>query len=404
MLGYRKRSFFIAHSLLRELRANLENLEVLKSLQQLLFREIVRTETKIRQLKSELRSVQAIRNKNSAKRSSYLRNRIDKVRQVAFTWRCFGDAIAFLYMDRFALKQCFYSIENQNPKQDAGFLSDKSGLYNELLLLEEALASGVPALLTDLTNTIRHGDICLMGESDPYLIEVKTSKELNSRGKRQRRALTKLREFFETDRADDLRGFSNIRRAEIIGPEQTRIDELKACIDQAIEKGVSVCQPELGLVYIAVTDSSAEFMGADLLSEIKSPWGYLLNEFKSKREWAPFYPFTLSILDADHLWNFIRGNLYLSVLFDEEAACTIAKAKGHEINFDRENDLYPLRVKLPDSDQTAGISRQMISRIAMEFLSLEWAITTFVEIVEKGHQDFAAETGTVEGTVTTVSI
>jgi hypothetical protein len=41
----------------------------------------------------------------------------------------------------------------------------------------------VPALLVDLTNTIRHGDICLMGESDPCLIEMKASKNLDSRGK-----------------------------------------------------------------------------------------------------------------------------------------------------------------------------------------------------------------------------
>ena len=49
---------------------------------------------------------------------------------------------------------------------------------NELVLLDSALKHNVPALLVDLTNTIRHGDVCLMGESDPYLIEAKASKNL----------------------------------------------------------------------------------------------------------------------------------------------------------------------------------------------------------------------------------
>jgi hypothetical protein len=161
MLGYRKKSFARAHSLLNTLRANLDDLDTLKSLQQLLFGEVVRTERKIRELKSELKNVIQAGGANAAKRSSGLRSRIEKVRQCAYVWRCFGDAIAFLYMDKFALKQCFYNVENGNPKQDAGFIADKSGLPNEIALLEFALQQHVPALLVDLTNTIRHGDICL---------------------------------------------------------------------------------------------------------------------------------------------------------------------------------------------------------------------------------------------------
>ena len=81
-------------------------------------------------------------------------------------------------MDKFALKHTLYSTENTNPKQDAGFIAGKEGLSNELAVIDDALEHNVPALLVDLTNTIRHGDICLMGAADPYLIEVKASKKL----------------------------------------------------------------------------------------------------------------------------------------------------------------------------------------------------------------------------------
>jgi hypothetical protein len=170
VLGYRKKSFKRAHEMLRALRADQKNLAVLKALQQLLCGEIVRAEQKIRRLKSELEGVVKSRGEGAAKRSSYLRNRIEGLRQCAFVWRSFGDAIAFMYMDKFALKQTYYNIENSNPKQDAGFLSDKYGLSYEMAFLESALSAQVPALLVDLTNTIRYGDVCLMGGFRPSVV------------------------------------------------------------------------------------------------------------------------------------------------------------------------------------------------------------------------------------------
>jgi hypothetical protein len=120
-------------------------------IQQLLFREIARAEKTIRKLKSNLRAIQGTGARTPEKRSSYLKNRIEKVRQVAYVWRCFGDGIAFIYMDKFALKQCFYSTKNTNPRQDAGFMTDKR--------LERDSPSGVGA---------RTKDSCVVGRSDQY--------------------------------------------------------------------------------------------------------------------------------------------------------------------------------------------------------------------------------------------
>jgi hypothetical protein len=176
MLGYRRKSFAQAHAMLNALRANQDDLGMLKALQQLLCRELLRAERKIRELKSELKNNAQTGGASAPKRSSFLRNRIEGLRQCAYVWRCFGDAIAFTYMDKFALKQCFYSTEKDKPKSPAGFIADKSGLSNEIALLEFALKKRVPALLADLTNTIRHGDICLMSGSDPALIEPSRQK------------------------------------------------------------------------------------------------------------------------------------------------------------------------------------------------------------------------------------
>src|SRR5690349_22597770 len=112
MFGYRRHSFASVHNLLQALRANRDDLATLKELQKRLLREIIRAEKKIRELKAELRGLEGKSGSTAEKRSAYLRNRIEGFRQCAYIWRCFGDAIAFLYMDKFALKHCFYSTEN----------------------------------------------------------------------------------------------------------------------------------------------------------------------------------------------------------------------------------------------------------------------------------------------------
>ena len=128
-----------------------------------------------------------------------------------YIWRCFGDAIAFLFMDKFALKQTFFNTHNCNAKQDAGFLAGKAGLSGEWMVMEEFLSKGIPALISDLTNTIRHGDVCVMIGPEPHLIEVK-SGTLDSRGRRQKNSIRQLMEFFKTDEAEGLRGLGKVRR------------------------------------------------------------------------------------------------------------------------------------------------------------------------------------------------
>jgi hypothetical protein len=75
--------------------------------------------------------------------------------------------------------------------------------------MEEGLAAGIPCLLADLTNTIRHGDVCFMVGADPRLVEVKTGRKLDRRGRRQIKSIEQLQRFFETDHASGLRETPN---------------------------------------------------------------------------------------------------------------------------------------------------------------------------------------------------
>lgn len=383
MLGYRKQSFARAHELLSALRSNLDDLDTLRALQQLLIREIIRTERKGRQIRNELKGVQSNGGSAGQKRAGALKRHLEKVRQVAYVWRCFGDAIAFCYMDKFALKQCFYSSHSTNPKQGSGFLSDKDGLASEIAFVEMALQKEIPAILTDITNTIRFGDVCLMGESDPYLIEVKSSGQRDRRGRRQQRDLEHLREFFETDKVEMLRGIGPAHRVAMEEPEVNYIDQLQLSIAAALKDGHSVTQPEVGLYYIVFAG------GATPISEVleslsfKSPWFFSLNMMKNQRVWTPYLPFTLSIKEHDQLWGFIRGDIFIMVVLDFEQLRAIAIEAGMPSQLDLSNEDYPLQIEIPGMERPAQVSSHLLTRIGLEFVSPRWLVQTSIDSMKK---------------------
>jgi hypothetical protein len=379
MLGYRKHSFVHAHKLLCTLRGNLEDLEALRELQKLLLREIMRAEDKIRQFKSELRKVAGPENAETAKRLGYLNGRIEGFRQCAYIWRCFGDAIAFLYLDRFSLKQCFYSTETTKSKQDAGFILGKEGLANEIAILESALKHGIPAVLADLTNTIRHGDVCLLGGADPYLIEAKLGKNINRRGKKQKRSLRKLHTFYETDKSTSLRGIPELRRRSHTTPERSYLDVINECIQDSMNAGHAVREPERGLYYLVVTDKGPKLEAVlDTLGLKNAVCPFFLNQHKADRTWAPYFPFVLSISNCDHLWEFVRGNLFIIVFVEIDVLCRIAHDEDYKATFDSDNEEYPLRIETPDGG-TIGVSSHILMRIGMEFLSPRWIVRSSLE-------------------------
>lgn len=291
MLGYRKKSFGLAHKFLSNIRQNLNDLNALVELQKLLLSEIIRAEIKIRELKSTRTLLQDAHNVSAKqkKRIQYLTNRIEGYRQLNYIWRSFGDAVAFLYLDKFALKQTYFNTANPYPKQGAGFIAGKGGLESEITMLENALAADVPAVLVDLTNSIRHGDICLLGEADPYLIEVKSTGKINNqRGRRQARSIRQLHEFFESDYSEQLRGFSEVRRASTGIEEQTYEDEINRCIEKAFATGEGMVSPEESVYYVALTDTTTPLDMIFSKLNIQEPWVFILNMYKSNRSWSPY--------------------------------------------------------------------------------------------------------------------
>ncbi|AVT81416.1 hypothetical protein [Rhodopseudomonas palustris] len=385
MLGYRRKSLDRAHNLLTMLKDNPEDIESLRDLQQLLLHEIMRTETSGRKVKADLRAVQGGAAHSKAKRAWSLKSRLEKIRQVAFIWRTFGDAIAFLYLDKFALKQTFYSVESTAPQQTSGFLSDKTGLYSEIAALEAILESGVPAMLTDITNTIRHGDICILVGPDPFLVEVKSSSGLDRRGRRQRDELKRLQAFFETDEVDMLRGLGPARRVSASVEQVDYSEEINSCIERALSCGYDVTQPEPGVYYVVFACKHNQVQVNEVLDSLvlKQPWFFSLNELKNLRAWMPYVPFTASLKSREHLWAFIRGDVYILVVLDFQKLLDVAECCGATARIDLNNAEYPLWIKVSHLEAEIAVSTHILRRVGLEFMSPASLVKAAIESVEK---------------------
>ena len=235
-------------------------MQLLLSLQGELLRRISHTEARIAEFRSRWQASRTqIRGGRLPKRDTVrlkqklaaTGKRLKQFQWLLFVWRCFGDGIAFTYLDKWAMKPLLYNVQNPCAKEKAGNILGKEGLKSEIALLREAIKFGVPTLLTDLTNSIRHGDLCLLSGSDPHLLEVKSSKNSNQRVSRQIDSISSIHSYLAADEAFNVRGTPHIRRVELAIPERNYLDQLDASITAALRDGLFVTDLELGTRRVA---------------------------------------------------------------------------------------------------------------------------------------------------------
>ena len=375
MFGYRRHSFKTVFELLSAIRANPGDLTTLLGIQELLISEIILAEERVRENKTKARL-------GHGGTSEYFSARAKSLQNTIYYWKMFGDAIAFLYLDRFALKHVHYNTHNLNPKQSAGFISGSVGFERELEVVRSLLGAGHPCVLTDLTNTIRYGDVCVLHGPDPMLIEVKASKAKGRRRGRQRKNLEKLSEFYGTDELDGLRGLSRVRRVATHTECKTFGAAFNRCINAAYHAGHAVVSPEEGVYYIAVVKARNPL--SEIFEHVKAnePWVFLPNTLKSDRMWAPYYPFTLLIDSRRAPYDFILGRLVIVVILDTAVIKKRIGEMGYvpEIVLESES---PVRARTTDMKGEARISQHLLLRAALEAVSLEWIIRVGLKTFER---------------------
>lgn len=382
MIARRRIAFLRLCALLRSIEADLDNFAAVRALNLGILKEVLRDEAHVvrlrglikvlnRRLKSERPSrSEALQLRKQIKRHE---DAVTRYRNQLFIWRCLGDGLAYAYISTFNIKHAFFETTSPCAKQDAGYVTGKSGLQHELALLLSAIQHRVPAVLCDITNTIRYGDICLLGGGDPVPMEVKSKPGvLNQRGKRQAARLAELEGFLRNDYAAGFRGMPEVRRVEYAVPYRDCIDDVNACIQAARDDGWNVVCPERGLIYVAM-------FGETPIDEILGHLGmtkpilFILNTDKCEKTWVPYLPFVNSIRGLDDLYDFVIGELFLIVAIDAATMCDRLAMPGWRVSLLGLSDPVILLEEI-ESGGKVVVSNQFIGRLGYEFMSLDWFV------------------------------
>jgi hypothetical protein len=389
----RKKAFRQLFRLIREVEGHPDDLASVRELNLLVLKEVLRDEQALLRHKGTQRALnmQLKTGRGSKEASAAIRARLKRItgyiaarEDQIFIWKCFGDALAYIYLDKFSVKHAFFETDRLGIKQDAGSISGKEGLQQETDLVLEIIDHGVPAVLCDITNTLRHGDVCILATSDPLVFEVKTGAKLNRRGKRQLAKLQQLHSFLATDRASEFRGRKGTtKRIELDVPPRDNLQALNDCIAHARRDGQRVVQPEPGVTYAAIYTNTKPDVDALCSKRVgKANAVFFLNDRKNDRAWPPYMPFVASIRDEEHLLDFIEGRLFLMVVIDAQVLCDLMSNDEWAVRYRPVHD-YVIQCRHRPTKDGFGVSDQFFARAAYEFVSLAWMAEAHRPSVER---------------------
>ena len=359
MIAQYKKAIIKIKAMLNDLVLDQGNLKLLLDIQLEIIKYILMIEKRIRKLKTMGEST------SSAKHA-------------LFQFKAFGDALAFVYIDRFNLKQLAYNIDNVKFKNRSGFITDKDGFQNELNMLKEFLDSDYPCMLCDITNSIRYGDILMLfSGGDPIIVECKTKKQNSMRERRQVETLKKLDEFYEKDIKKMKKGTLTVTRSSTLLPLVTYEEKMNILINEARKKGAASEQIEKGLYYFVFFDKSK--IATEIQKyKIAHIWSEILNEWKDNDANISYYPFPLLIEKPIDYLEFLMGEYTITVVIDASKIGKKLANKGvvfeTEENSDYPFEFYIMNKATKEAESTYAISIHIINRIFLEFISLDWLI------------------------------
>ncbi|MGA2167244.1 MAG: hypothetical protein ABSG62_03475 [Terracidiphilus sp.] len=376
----------------QELRANaLEKRTLALDIQEQLLYRIGRAERLIRQIRKDIRSIKkALAQPGTSKdvaRKAKARNlagtdRIEQQKTLISVLRSIGDSIAFIYGDRWDLKQLV-------QKEESGFLTGKKGTRLERGLLRKAFEVGATVVMNDLTHTLRHGDITLFrpdlwpdGGSPFLLIEAKSGRGGNRvRAARQMSATQQISEYLATDKREANGGLW--RRISVNEHPQYHFAEVTRMISNLPDAGWLVEEVEPGLHYALIDCANELETFEPIFGELfgrSRPFMMSVNETKNHH--LAYYPFPLCIQEPDAVFRFYNGEFVMFVIVDLEH---VNKALApHSIKvIPNESDEYPWQVSstAEHNEHEIGVSYlgfHPLGRLAAEFLRLDWLLENMV--------------------------
>jgi len=348
-------------------------------------------------LKKELTRRDLTREVSRKIKARYASNneRMEEQKDLLVVLRSIGDCIAFIYGDRWDLKQMVL-------KEEPGFLTGKSGTRLERKILREAFAAGATVVMNDLTHTLRFGDITLFrpdlwpdGGSPFVWFEVKSGRGGDaSRMLRQQAASEHIGNYLATDRREADGGV--YQRVELLNEPVYHFEVVSRLMSTLPRGGWLLEEIEPGLHYILI-DGERKQEGYEEIfgSVLKQSRSFLLNVNEMKQLQRGYYPFPLSISDPEAFYRFLNGEFVMFVVVDLDQVNRQLSGRSVTVSA---SDLegYPWKVSLDDPDipvelRESFVGLHPIGRLAAEFISLAWLVENLVSSpIQSAMEDYLA--------------
>ena len=330
---------------------------------------IVETERRISKLKKE-------RPKDSRK--------IEEAKERRQLLKLIGTTVAWILLE---FDRAY--IRNFARGGDPGFISGKEGLKLERLVLKQAFSiENHAAILHDITNCLRTGDLSVVGPEGIRPLELKLRKEkrkLDRRERRQKRKGDIILEFYRKGiSAKIIPGMTSVKHS-TEKPDKHNWKETSATIEEAVKNGHGIRIVEECLIYIAFRD--------ELPNEIFSRYDKLFKDSyfifgchdHHIKGLPSIMPFTCFELPFQHKEKLFFREINFCVMLDINSLCRILEENGFHCKRLKDSDRGVLEIfnvgKGKLGPLTVGYG--LTNRLLYECLSVETILDYMKEMSEK---------------------
>lgn len=360
-------------------------------IQEQLLHRIGRAERLIRKIRAESRLIKKTlarpgtpRNVARQAKASCVagEKRIEQQRTLLSVLRSIGDSIAFIYGDRWDLKQMAL-------KEDSGFISGKRGTRLERKILRKSFEMGATVVMNDLTHTLRHGDITVFrpdlwpnGGSPFLLFEVKSGRGGdNSRKFRQLAAAKSVFDYLATDEREANGGVW--RRVSVNQQPRYHFEQATRMMTTLPHAGWLMEEVEPGLHYVLIDCARNTLEYNSIFGDVLSRGcSSVINVNEIKEQRLAYYPFPLSIQNPNALFRFYNGEFVMFVIVELDRVNEVLSRHSMRATFTG-NDEYPWLITSNGTDvvpelRTSYVGFHPVGRLAAEFLCLAWLLENMV--------------------------
>lgn len=381
--GWYRRRLTKLISDLRRLENDKARLSLLLELQRQLRGAILQAEKRILSVKTKLaenkRVLRSARLQKSAARAlkDEINRRHDELegyQALLRGYRAIGDGIAHCYFQA-------HDLRTLAIRENPGFISGKAGAKLEIQTLSKIIENKRAAVLCDITNTLRYGDIAVVTGDAPMFLEMKSGRSRTDQDQSQLEKIRHVVEYLHTDKGRDIYGLpGEFRRVTLPFYFDNHVDRVNDLIVRTYKDPSQFLSEEVekGLWYCAMLPNDQEVSTRfdavlrPILDRCVLPDLALLNA--AKPNWDSFYPYSLTLRDPNHVIDFMQGSLFLYVIADIEELRKLYASLGYTAKIDL-GGLSPIRL-VPSELRPGGFQGELqlgirtFNMLPMEFLSL----------------------------------